>query len=110
MWCRPLSDQFFDKELEYETILLAGPEELTFNELVDRIVQYFEVRRFKLHLSAGLIKFGTTVLTSFGVKFLMPDQISRLLYSKYLGVGKTSALIFYSPRKLEEGMTAYYKS
>jgi nucleoside-diphosphate-sugar epimerase len=98
-----------NKELEYETILLAGPEELTFNELVDRIAMYFEVRRFKLHLSAGLVKFGATVLTNFGIKILMPDQIPRLLCSKYLEVGKTSALKFYSPRKLEEGMTAYYK-
>jgi NADH dehydrogenase len=98
-----------DKELKGETILLSGPEELTFDDLVDRIAKYFGVWRFKLHLPAGLVKFGATVLTSLGKKLLVPDQIPRLLCSKDKGVGKTSALISYSPRKLEDGMAAYYK-
>ena len=98
-----------DKELKGETILLSGPEELTFDDLVDRIAKYFGVWRFKLHLPAGLVKFGATVLTSLGKKLLVPDQIPRLLCSKDKGVGKTSALISYFPRKLEEGMAAYYK-
>ena len=42
-------------------IVLAGPEELTYDELVDRVAVYFGVKRFKLHLPAGLIKFGATV-------------------------------------------------
>jgi NADH dehydrogenase len=98
-----------DKELKGETILLSGPEELTFDDLVDRIAKYFGVWRFKLHLPAGLVKFGATVLTSLGKKLLVPDQIPRLLCSKDKGVCKTSALISYSPRKLEDGMAAYYK-
>jgi nucleoside-diphosphate-sugar epimerase len=98
-----------DKELESETILLAGPEELTFNELVDRIAKYFGVRRFKLHLPSRLVKFGATVLTSLGVKILVPDQIPRLLCSKDMSFSKASELISYSPRKLEEGINAYRK-
>lgn len=99
----------FDKELEGKTILLDGPEELTIDELVDRIAKYFDVRRFKLHLPSGLVKFGATVLTSLGVKLLVPDQIPRLLCSKDKNFGKTSELIPYSPRKLEEGMAAYWE-
>jgi nucleoside-diphosphate-sugar epimerase len=98
-----------DKELESETILLAGPEELTFNELVDRIAKYFGVRRFKLHLPSRLVKFGAMVLTSLGVKLVVPDQIPRLLCSKDMSFSKSSELISYSPRKLEEGINAYWK-
>jgi nucleoside-diphosphate-sugar epimerase len=98
-----------DVELEGETILLSGPEELTFDELVDRIAKHLSVRSFKLYLPAGLVKFAATVLTSFGVKILVPDQIPRLLCAKDQSIGKTSALIPYSPRKLEDGITAYYK-
>lgn len=98
-----------DKELKGETILLSGPEELTFDELVGRIAKYLGVRRFKLHLPAGLVKFGATVLTSLGKKILVPDQIPRLLCAKDQGTRKASALISYSPRKLEEGMAVYYK-
>ena len=98
-----------DKELKGETILLAGPEDLTFDELVDRIAKYFGVIRFKLHLSSGLVKFVATVLTSLGIKILVPDQVPRLLCIKDQGIGKASALVSYSPRKLEEGMAAYWK-
>ena len=98
-----------DKELEGETILLAGPEELTFDELVDRIAKYFGVWRFKLHLPVGLVIFLAKILTSFGMKILVPDQIPRLLCAKGQGIRKTSALISYSSRKLEDGMAAYYK-
>jgi nucleoside-diphosphate-sugar epimerase len=98
-----------DNELEGETILLAGPEELTFDELVDRISKYFGVWRFKLHLPARLVKFSAKVLTSLGIKILVPDQIPRLLCAKDQGICKNSALISYSSRKLEDGMAAYYK-
>ena len=98
-----------DKELKGETILLSGPEELTFDELVDRIANCFGVRRFKLHLPAGLVKFLAKILTNFGMKLLVPDQIPRLLCAKGQSNCNTSALISYSPRKLEEGMTAYWK-
>ena len=98
-----------DKELKGETILLTGPEELTFDDLVDRIAKYFGVWRFKLHLPAGLVKFSAKVLTIFGIKILVPDQIPRLLCVKDQGIRKTSALISYSSRKLENGMAAYYK-
>jgi nucleoside-diphosphate-sugar epimerase len=98
-----------DKELVGETILLAGPEELTFDELVDRIAKYFGVWRFKLHLPAGFVRFWAKVLTSFGMKILVPDQIPRLLCAKEQDICKTSVLISYSPRKLEDGMAAYCK-
>jgi uncharacterized protein YbjT (DUF2867 family) len=92
-----------DKELEGETILLAGPEELTFDELVDRIAKYFGVWRFKLHLQVGLVKFLAKILTSFGMKILVPDQIPRLLCDKDQGIRKTSALISYSSRNWKMG-------
>lgn len=93
-----------DVKLENETIVLAGPEALTFDELVDRVAKYFGVRRFKLHLPADLVKFGAALLSSLGINILVPDQIPRLLCSKNQDIGKTSALISYSPRKLEEGL------
>ena len=63
----------FNKEVESETIVLAGPEELTYDDLVDRIAIYFGVKRFKLHLPADLIKFGATVTSRLGINILVPD-------------------------------------
>ena len=96
-----------DAKLESETVLLAGPEALTFVELVNRIAKYFKVRRFKLHLPVRLIKFVASFLSFLGIEVLVPDQIPRLLCSKDHGIHKTSALISYSPRKLEEGLEKY---
>ena len=97
----------FDEKLENKTIILAGPEEFTYDELVDRIAEYFGVSRFKLHLPAGLVKFAAVVLSSFGIKVLVPDQIPRLLCRKDQDISQTATLISYCPRKLEEGLREY---
>ena len=94
----------FNKEVESETIVLAGPEELTYDDLVDRIAIYFGVKRFKLHLPADLIKFGATVMSGLGINTLAPDQIPRLLCEKSFGIDLAREKLDYSPRSLEEGI------
>ena len=94
----------FNKELENETIVLAGPEELTYDDLVDRVAAYFGVKRFKLHLPAGLIRLGITVMPKLGMNILVPDQISRLLCNKSFGIDLAKEKLDYSPRILEEGI------
>jgi len=94
----------FNKELENETIVLAGPEELTYDDLVDRIAIYFGVKRFKLHLPADLIKFGATVTSRLGINILVPDQIPRLLCEKSYGIDLAREKLDYSPRSLEESI------
>ena len=94
----------FNKELESETIVLAGPEELTYDDLVDRVAAYFGVKRFKLHLPAGLIRLGITVMPKLGMNILVPDQISRLLCDKSFSIDLAKEKLDYSPRVLEEGI------
>ncbi|MBT3514969.1 MAG: NAD-dependent epimerase/dehydratase family protein [Nitrospina sp.] len=94
----------FNKELENETIVLAGPEELTFNDLVDRIALYFGVNRFKLHLPADLIKFGIIVTSRIGINTLVSDQIPRLLCKKNYRIDLAREKLDYSPCFLEESI------
>ena len=94
----------FNQELENQTIVLAGPEELTYDELVDRVALYFGVKRFKLHLPAGLVKFIATVMSGLGINTLTPDQIPRLLCEKSFGIDLAREKLDYSPRSLEEGI------
>ena len=94
----------FNQELENQTIVLAGPEELTYDELVDRVALYFGVKRFKLHLPAGLVKFIATVMSGLGINTLTPDQIPRLLCEKSFGIDLAREKLGYSPRSLEEGI------
>ena len=94
----------FDEALENKTIVLAGPEELTYDELVDRVAIFLGVKRFKLHLPTGLVKFGVTIMSGFGINILVPDQIPRLLCKKSFDIDLAKEKLGYSPRFLEEGM------
>ena len=94
----------FNEELENETIVLAGPEELTYDELVDRVVAYFGVRRFKIHFPSSFVKFGVTVMSGLGKNILVPDQIPRLLCEKSFRIDLAREKLGYSPRSLEEGI------
>ena len=99
-----IASSIFNKELENETIVLAGPEELTYDDLVDRVAAYFGVKRIKLHLPAGLIRFSITVMAKLGMDILVPDQISRLLCNKSFNINLAKEKLDYSPRVLEEGI------
>jgi len=99
-----IAASIFNKELENETIVLAGPEELTYEALVDRVAVYFGVKRFKLHLPTGLIRFGITAMPKLGMNILVPDQLSRLLCNKSFGIDLAKEKLGYSPRVLEEGI------
>jgi nucleoside-diphosphate-sugar epimerase len=94
----------FNEELEYETIVLAGPEELTYDDLVDRVATNFGVKRFKLYLPEALIRFGIMAMSKLGMNFLMPDQIPRLLCNKSFRIDLAKEKLEYSPRTLEEGI------
>ena len=94
----------FNEELENKTIVLAGPEELTYDDLVDRIATYFGVKRFKLYLPEGLIRLGVMVISKLGINFVVPDQIPRLLCNKSFRIELAKKKLGYSPRILEEGI------
>jgi nucleoside-diphosphate-sugar epimerase len=94
----------FNEELENKTIVLAGPEELTYDDLVDRIATYFGVKRFKLYLPEGLIRLGIMITSKLGINFVVPDQIPRLLCNKSFRIELAKKNLGYSPRILEEGI------
>ena len=98
----------FNEELENKTVVLAGPEELTYDEVVDRVAAHFSVKRFKLHLSAGLVKFVAAVLSNLGINILVPDQIPRLLCKKSYEIDLAKEKLNYLPRCLEEGIKKYH--
>jgi hypothetical protein len=77
-------------------------------DLVDRIAAYFNVKRFKLHLPAGLVKLAATVMSDLGVNILVPDQIPRLLSKKTYDIDVAREVLNYSPCCLEDGMGKIY--
>ena len=92
------------EKVEYKTIILAGPEEIIYDDLVDRIAAYFNVKRFKLHLPTGLVKLAATVMSNLGINIVVPDQIPRLLSEKAYDIDVAREVLNYSPCCLEDGM------
>ena len=97
-----------DEKLTNETIVLAGPEELTYDQLVDRISAYIGVNRLKIHLPVGLIRLVVAGLSKVGINILVPDQIPRLLKEKPYEIDLAREKLNYSPRYLEDGMKSFF--
>lgn len=86
---------------------LAGPEDMTYVALVDRLSIYFGVRRMKLFIPVFFVQAVANLLKAIHVNTLVPDQIPRLLCDK--SSSKDSAIpLDYCPRKLEEGLKMCY--
>ena len=47
--------------LENETIILAGPQQYTYNEFIDRVAKFYKVKRIKIHIAATIIKHDTKI-------------------------------------------------
>ena len=95
---------FKKNSLKNITLNLCGPEEMTMNEVIDRLAQFHKVKRKKIHFPRWFAKFGISLLSASNLKFLFPDQIPRLLCDKDLTILGTKNAISYNPKKIEGGL------
>ena len=86
---------------------LCGPESISFDAMIDRLSQYLQVRRQKIYIPIWMVRLGISMASFLKLGSFTPDQIPRMLSEKDQDIHKTSALISYSPRKLEEGLREY---
>ncbi len=83
---------------------LAGPEDMTYVALVDRLSAFFGVRRTKLFLPVALVWGLAKFFQRVNVNVLVPDQIPRLLCDKSSSKDYKIPLLNYRPRTLEDGL------
>lgn len=83
---------------------LAGPLEMTYNEVVDEIVKYLGLERFKLHIPFIIFKLVSIVVSAFGSNSLVSDQIPRLMSKKSADISTASKDLNFHPIKFEEGL------
>jgi nucleoside-diphosphate-sugar epimerase len=94
----------FNSDASGKSFELAGPDDMEYVALVDRLSAYFGVRRMKLFLPVILIQGVTLFLKAVKVNSLVPDQIPRLLCDKSSPENSAIPLLNYYPRKLEDGL------
>ncbi len=87
-----------------EVFTFCGPEEITFNSLVDRLSKFLKVRPIKFFIPAFLMKVGINILVLLGIKLLTKDQVARLISEKKGNNENSQKLLNYRPRTLEEGL------
>lgn len=94
----------FRREITDETLALAGPEELTFTALIDRLCDHFKVRVGKIFLPVPLVVGMIRALNALTIKTPVRDQVQRLLCDKSSVGDSEIPLLNFQPRKLEDGL------
>lgn len=87
---------------------LAGPEDMSYVALVDRLSTYFRVQRTKLFIPVALVQGVARLFQFVNANILVPDQIPRLLCDKPYPENFEIPQLHYRPRKLEEGLRACF--
>jgi nucleoside-diphosphate-sugar epimerase len=87
---------------------LAGPEEITYLQLLDRLAAYFGTRPARVRLPAAALRGAAHLLARLRVRRppLYADQVSRLLSPKPYEIAAAVAELGFRPRRLEEGLDA----
>jgi NADH dehydrogenase len=86
------------------TFVLAGPESMTFLDLVDRLAARAGVPRRIVRVPALPLRAAVALLAPFGKGSLVPDQIPRLRVEKPSRIEEARRHLDFRPRSLEEGL------
>ncbi len=95
------------REAPGRTYVLAGPEEMTYLELVGRLEEILDLpRRWRLHIPLAAARLAIRAASLLGVGGYVPDQIPRLLLEKSSDNSAAVRDLGFAPRSLEEGLKA----
>lgn len=91
---------------------LAGPEEMTQRELVERLAAYFKTRPFAVSVPAGLLALAARAMALVGVQDppVYADQVARLLSPKRHDIDGAYRALGFRARPLEEGLKVLFPS
>lgn len=83
---------------------IAGPEEFTYSELVDKISKIAGVKRIKIFIPLSVFEFLAFVFYIFKKDIFVRDQIPRLICEKSSDIAPAKKELRFNPRTLEEGI------
>jgi NADH dehydrogenase len=91
-------------------LMLAGPEEMTYLELIRRLAAYFHTRPHTLAVPAGLLALAarTFALLPLDNPPLYADQVARLFSPKSHDTESAFLAFGFTPRPLEQGLDALF--
>lgn len=90
-------------------LLLSGPEEVTYTELIDRICRFLCVKRVKIFIPVAIVRWMVEISILLGGKMLVRDQIPRLVCDKSTSTEPLFQPTNYHPRSLEQGLSQFLR-
>ncbi|MFH1665263.1 MAG: NAD-dependent epimerase/dehydratase family protein [Candidatus Omnitrophota bacterium] len=82
---------------------IAGPEEFTYNEFIDKVLTLNGVSKIKIHIPVFMFRALAEVLALvFKDRFLAVDQIPRLLSDKSADISLAAHELGFKPARLED--------
>ncbi|MFA6635570.1 MAG: NAD-dependent epimerase/dehydratase family protein [Candidatus Omnitrophota bacterium] len=89
--------------LKNKIYTLAGPEDFSYNALVDRIMEIKHVRKFKVTIPAFSVKIISRISSLlFGDRFLASDQVPRLISKKSADISLAEIDLAFKPKSVGE--------
>jgi NADH dehydrogenase len=90
---------------------LAGPEDVTYLQLIDRLAAYFGTRPRRVRVPAVVLHGAARALALLPLAHppLYADQVPRLLSPKPYEIAAAAAELGFLPRRLEDGLDAWAK-
>jgi nucleoside-diphosphate-sugar epimerase len=87
---------------------LAGPEEISYLDLVERLAAYFGTRPRRVRVPGTVLHGAALLLSLLRLRHppLYADQVPRLLSPKPYEIDAAAAELGFRPRRLEEGLDA----
>lgn len=83
---------------------IAGPEEISYNDLVDKLAKILKVKIIKIHIPIFLAKFAAYLFFLLKKDIIVMDQIPRLLCEKTGDIAEAKKDLGFNPRELEMGL------
>lgn len=92
--------------------VLAGPEEMTYLQLIQRLAAYFHTEPRTIGVPAGLLTIAARLLALLPLERppLYPDQVARLFSAKSLDAGAAFQAFGFTARPLEQGLNALFQA
>ncbi len=89
---------------------LAGPEEMTQEELIDRLAVYFHTHPTRVRVPAGLLELAARALAILPLQKppIYVDQVARLMSRKGHDIDEARLRLGFLARPLEEGLDALF--
>ncbi len=93
-----------NKDLKNNIYTLAGPEDFTYKEFVNRVLEIKKKKKIKLHLPILSVKIMAQIFAMLKLKrpFIVKDQIPRLMTNKSSDISAAQADLDFYPQKISQ--------